>query len=57
MQACDIRSTDYPRRTAIFAARDLYDEAVGQITAVRTERHKYIRNFLPNRPHLQPNRY
>jgi arylsulfatase A-like enzyme len=24
---------------------------------VRTDRYKYIRNYLPQRPHLQPNRY
>lgn len=52
MQARDIRSKDYPRRTAIFAAPDLCDEAVDHIRAVRIERYKYIRNFLPNRPHL-----
>lgn len=60
--SCIARSTekivkDCPRRTAIFAARDLYDGAADYIRAVRTERYKYIRKFLPNRPHLQPNRY
>ena len=57
MQARDILSKDYRRRTAIFAARDRCDETVDHIRALRTERYKYIRNFLPNRPHLQPNRY
>ena len=57
MQAQDILSTDYERRTAIFAARDRCDETVDYIRALRTARYKYIRNFLPSRPHLQPNRY
>ena len=57
MQARDILSKDHQRRTAIFAARDRCDETVDHIRALRTERYKYIRNFLPDRPHLQPNRY
>jgi len=57
MQARDILSNDYQKRTAIFSARDRCDETVDHIRALRTERYKYIRNFLPNRPHLQPNRY
>ena len=57
MQARDILGKDYQRRTAIFAARDRCDETVDHIRALRTERYKYIRNFLPDRPHLQPNRY
>ena len=57
MQARDILGKDYQKRTAVFAARDRCDETVDHIRAVRTERYKYIRNFLPERPHLQPNRY
>ena len=57
MQARDVLSEDYEERTAIFAARDRCDETVDYIRALRTARYKYIRNFLPDRPHLQPNRY
>ena len=57
MQARDILSKDYKKRTAIFAARDRCDETVDYIRGLRTARYKYIRNFLPARPHLQPNRY
>ena len=57
MQARDILSKDYTKRTAIFAARDRCDETVDYIRALRTARYKYIRNFLPDRPHLQPNLY
>jgi arylsulfatase A-like enzyme len=47
---------DQPRE-AIFAARDRGDETVDHIRSVRTDRWLYIRNFLPKRPHLQPNNY
>jgi arylsulfatase A-like enzyme len=57
MQAKDILADDYTPRTAVFAARDRCDETVDHIRSVRTKRFKYIRNFLPNRPHLQPNAY
>jgi len=30
---------------------------VEYMRAVRTDRYKYIRNFFPKRPHMQPNRY
>lgn len=44
-------------RDSVFAARDRCDETVEHIRSVRTDRWLYIRNFLPQRPHLQPNRY
>lgn len=44
-------------RSYVIAARDRCDETVDRIRSVRTERYKYIRNFVPERPHLQPNRY
>ena len=57
MQARDILSKDYQPRQAIFAARDRCDETVDHLRCVRTDRYKYIRNFLPERPHMQPNAY
>ncbi len=57
MQGRDILSTDYTAREAVFAARDRCDETVDHIRSVRTQGFKYIRNFLPQRPYLQPNRY
>ena len=57
MQAKDILSPDYEKRDTIYAARDRCDETVDYIRGLRTGRYKYIRNFLPHRPHLQPNRY
>ncbi len=57
MQARDIFAKDYAPRDAIFAARDRADETVDHIRSVRTGRWLYIRNYLPQRPHLQPNDY
>lgn len=57
MQAQDILSENYVPREAVFAARDRCDETVDHIRSVRTTDFKYIRNFLPNRPYLQPCAY
>ena len=57
MQSKNVFATGYSPREAVFSARDRCDETVDHIRSVRTERFKYIRNFLPQRPHLQPNRY
>ena len=57
MQARDILASNYQPREAVFSARDRCDETVDHIRSVRTKSFKYIRNFLPRRPYLQPNRY
>lgn len=57
MQAKDILASNYEHRDAVFAARDRCDETVDHIRSVRTHRFKYIRNYLPSRPHLQPCAY
>jgi arylsulfatase A-like enzyme len=57
MQGRDVFAKDYRPREAVFAARDRCDETVEHIRSTRTDRWLYIRNFLPGRPHLQPNRY
>jgi arylsulfatase A-like enzyme len=57
MQARDILAKNYKPRTAVFAARDRCDETVDHMRSVRTTDYKYIRNFLPNRPYLQPCAY
>lgn len=57
MQGRNVLAADYPQRDAVFAARDRCDETVDHIRSVRTTRFKYIRNYLPLRPHLQPNNY
>ena len=57
MQGRNVFAADYEPREAVFAARDRADETVDHIRAVRTQQFKYIRNFLPQRPHLMPNNY
>jgi arylsulfatase A-like enzyme len=57
MQARDVLAKDYEPRDAAFAARDRCDETVERIRSVRTDQFLYIRNFHPQRPHLQPNAY
>lgn len=57
MQGRPLFGRDYKPRDYIFAARDRCDETLDCIRCVRTRRYKYIRNFYPNRPHLQHNRY
>ncbi|MDZ4287249.1 MAG: sulfatase [Prosthecobacter sp.] len=57
MQGRNILAPDYQKRDAVFAARDRCDETTERIRSVRTEQFLYIRNFHPQRPHLQPNAY
>ncbi len=57
MQARDILAKDYVARDAVFSARDRCDETVDHIRSVRTKDFKYIRNFLAERPYLQPCAY
>ena len=57
MQSRNVLGQDYVPREFAFSARDRCDETVDRMRCVRSERFKYIRNFLPNRPWLQPNRY
>jgi arylsulfatase A-like enzyme len=57
MQAKNALAKDYLPREAVFAARDRCDETVDRIRSVRTDRFLYIRNFYPQRPHLQSNAY
>ncbi len=57
MQGREVFAANYEPRRYVFSARDRADETVEHMRAVRSERYKYIRNFLPNRPYLQPNAY
>jgi arylsulfatase A-like enzyme len=49
-------SAGAPRRY-VFGARDRCDETVFRFRTVRDARYRYIRNFTPERPFLQPNDY
>jgi arylsulfatase A-like enzyme len=57
MQGRDVLAKDYAKRDAVFSARDRCDETMDRIRSVRTDRFKYIRNYLNQRPLLQPCRY
>ncbi len=57
MQGRDLFAAGGIKRDAVFSARDRCDETVEHIRSVRTDRFKYIRNYYPDRSHLQPNRY
>jgi hypothetical protein len=57
MQAKDVFAKDYQPRETVFAARDRCDETMDRIRSVRNDRFLYIRNYYPERPHLQPNAY
>lgn len=57
MQSDDLFAKEYRPHDMVFAARDRCDETVERIRSVRTEDYLYIRNFYPERPHLQPNAY
>ncbi len=46
-----------PAREFAFGARDRCDETVFRLRTVRDRRYRYIRNFTPDRPFLQPNQY
>ena len=57
MQGNDILAQDYQPKEAVYAARDRCGETVDMIRSVRTKQYKYIRNFFPDRPLLQPTNY
>ena len=57
MQSRDVLAGDYKPRTAVFSARDRCDETMENLRSIRTDRYKYIRNGMPDRPMLQPNAY
>ncbi len=44
-------------RKYIVAARDRCDETVDRIRCVRTKQFKYIKNYIPEKPYTQYNRY
>jgi arylsulfatase A-like enzyme len=57
IQGADIFSDNYKNQKYVFATRDRCDETTEIIRSVRSEKFKYIRNFLSYRPHAQRNQY
>jgi len=57
MQSKNILDEKFTGRKYVVTARDRCDETVDRIRSVRMGDFKYIRNFYPKRPHLQPCNY
>ncbi|MGK0155278.1 MAG: N-sulfoglucosamine sulfohydrolase [Neolewinella sp.] len=53
MQGRDIFDSNYSRKFVV-SARDRCDYTIDKIRAITTERYKYIRNYLIDRPYMQP---
>jgi len=57
LQGMDLFAENYTKQEYIFTTRDRCDETTEIIRSVRSEKYKYIRNFLSYRPHAQRNQY
>ncbi|MCC6682379.1 MAG: sulfatase [Phycisphaeraceae bacterium] len=57
MHGRSLFAPDRQPRRYIFGARDRCDETVDRIRSVRNDRYKLIRNYMPDRPYMQDNRY
>jgi len=54
MEGRDVFADDYKPRDYVISARDRCDYTIEHIRAVTTKRFRYLRNFLTDRPYLQP---
>ena len=54
MEGADFLAKDYKPRKFIVAARDRCDYTIERIRAVVTPQYKYLRNYLTDRPFMQP---
>ncbi len=57
MQGKDVLAPTYVKRQEAFSARDRCDETTEKIRSLRTDKFIYVRNYHPERPHLQPCAY
>jgi arylsulfatase A-like enzyme len=55
MEGRDLFARDFKPREYVISARDRCDYTIDRIRSVRTERFRYIRNFMLDRPYMQPN--
>lgn len=53
-EGVDLFADDHKKRSFVVSARDRCDHTIDRIRTVRTEHYRYIRNFLTDRPLLQP---
>jgi N-sulfoglucosamine sulfohydrolase len=54
MEGADFLAKNYTPRKFVVAARDRCDYTIERIRAVVTPRYKYLRNYLTDRPFMQP---
>lgn len=54
MHGMDLFAEDF-HRDYVVSARDRCDFTIDRIRAVTTKRYKYIRNFMTDKPYMQPN--
>jgi N-sulfoglucosamine sulfohydrolase len=54
MEGRNLFAPDHKPRQYVISARDRCDFTIERIRAVVTKRYKYLRNFLTDRPYLQP---
>ena len=54
MEGRDFFAADHEPRDFVVSARDRCDYTIERVRAVTTKRYKYIRNFLTDRPFMQP---
>ena len=57
MQGRSLFADNFEARDHVVSARDRCDETVDHMRSIRTDNYKYIRNYLPQRPYLQPCNY
>ena len=55
MEGRDLFAEGLQPRDHVVSARDRCDYTIDRIRTVRTGRFRYIRNFFPDRPYMQPN--
>ena len=54
MEGRDLFAENYEPRDYVVSARDRCDYTIERVRAVTTKRYKYLRNFLTDRPFMQP---
>jgi len=57
VQGQDIFANESKPRDHVFIARDRMDISIDRMRGVRTRQFKYIRNYFPAIPYMQPNPY
>ena len=55
MESKNLLDKDYNSRDHVISVRDRCDYTIDRIRTVRTKKYRYIRNFYPDRPYMQPN--